>query len=106
MSDDETIQATWRCDTVENMEVMMNVLTKTLLVGASALTLVATSASAEIVCNDEGDCWHVRGKADYKPELRLHTHPDNWRWSGSERYRWREHKGHGYWRGGAWFDIK
>ena len=65
MSGDETIQATWRCDTVENMEVMMNVLTKTLLVGASALTLVATSASAEIVCNDEGDCWHVRGKADY-----------------------------------------
>jgi hypothetical protein len=46
-------------------------LRKPFLVGASAMTLVATSVSAEVVCNDEGDCWHVRGKADYKPELRL-----------------------------------
>jgi hypothetical protein len=88
------------------MEARMNALTKALLVGASALTLTATSVSAAIVCNDEGDCWHVRGQPTFKPELRLQIHPDNWRWSGSEHYRWREHEGHGYWHGGAWVEVK
>jgi hypothetical protein len=55
------------------MEVMMNALTKALLTGASAITSTATSVSAELVCNYEGDCWHVRGRVDYKPVLRLHA---------------------------------
>ena len=32
------------------------------------LALTATNASAAIVCNAEGDCWHVKDKYDYKPE--------------------------------------
>jgi hypothetical protein len=84
----------------------MNAISKALLVAASALTLTASAASAEIVCNAEGDCWHVRGKPSYGPDLKLSIHPDNWKWSGSERYRWREHEGHGYWRRGAWVDIR
>jgi hypothetical protein len=84
----------------------VNALSKTILSVASALTLTATAASAEIVCNAEGDCWHVRGKAEYKPELKLQVHPDSWKWSGSEHYRWREHEGHGYWRGGNWVEIR
>jgi len=33
--------------------------------------------------------------------------PDDWRWKGGEHYRWREPgRGHGYWRGGAWVEIK
>jgi hypothetical protein len=84
----------------------MNAISKALLVAASALSLTASAASAEIVCNAEGDCWHVRGKPSYGPDLKLSIHPDNWKWSGSERYRWREHEGHGYWRRGAWVDIR
>jgi hypothetical protein len=38
----------------------MKFLTKSALAAASLLALGATTASAEIVCNDEGDCWHVR----------------------------------------------
>ena len=34
-------------------------------------------------------------------ELRLRIHPEDWRWSRSERFRWCEHEGHGYWRRGA-----
>ena len=83
----------------------MKALTTTLVVAASALTLAAPSASAAIVCNDEGDCWHVRGHARYKPELRLYLHPDNWRWDRTEHYRWREHEGYGYWRGGVWIGL-
>ena len=67
---------------------------------------MTTNASAAVVCNDEGDCWHVRGEANYyKPEHRIHVHPDGWSWGESERYRWREHDGHGYWRGGVWIGL-
>jgi hypothetical protein len=87
----------------------MNALSKALLVGATALTLTASAASAAVVCNDEGDCWRVRGRPNYEPGLRLNIHPDNWRWDRQEerRYRWREHRGdRGYWRQGAWIEIR
>jgi hypothetical protein len=38
----------------------MNGLTKAILVGASALALSASAASAAIVCNDDGECWHTK----------------------------------------------
>jgi len=44
--------------------------------------------------------------AQLKPELRLHVHPDDWKWAGHEHDKWREHEGHGYWRGGKWIEIK
>ena len=85
----------------------MNALKKTILVGVSALALTATAASAAVVCNDEGDCWRVRGRPDYDAGLRLSIHPDNWRWQRHERYRWREHRGdRGYWRNGVWVEIR
>jgi hypothetical protein len=87
------------------MEAIMNAFAKALLVGAGTLTLTATSVSAAVVCNNEGDCWHVRGRPQYEPALRLQIHPDHWRWSESEHYRWREHRGRGYWRGGNWIEI-
>jgi hypothetical protein len=85
----------------------MNTLRKTMLAGAGLLALTATTASAAVVCNDDGDCWRVRGRPAYEPGLRLSIHPDNWRWEGRERYRWREPgRGHGYWRNGAWIEIR
>ena len=85
----------------------MKALTKAILVAASALALTATTASAEIACNAEGDCWHVK-RHDYHPGLKLSIHPDNWKWAEheKEKYKWREHEGHGYWHGGTWIDIK
>jgi hypothetical protein len=84
----------------------MKTITQALLAAAGGLMLAATSASAAIVCNDDGDCWHVRGQPAYGPELKLHIHPDHWQWRHGDHYRWREHAGHGYWHGGAWVDIK
>jgi hypothetical protein len=72
------------------------------LFGASALALSAGSASAAIVCNGEGACWHVRNHYAYPPAYGLVVHPDNWRWGPRERYVWREHPGRGYWRNGVW----
>lgn len=71
----------------------------------SVLALTAGAASAEIVCNREGDCWHVRERFAYHPDWGLTVHPDSWRWAQHERYRWREHEGRGYWRNGVWVEI-
>ena len=84
----------------------MSMSSKALLVSAAALAMSVTGARAEIVCNDAGECWHAREHAEYKPELRLRVHPDDWQWGESERYRWREHEGRGYWRDDVWIDIK
>ena len=70
--------------------------------GLGAMLASATSASAEIVCNGEGQCWHVRHVYHYAPEYGVVVHPDNWRWGPGDHYMWREHAGRGYWRGGTW----
>ncbi|MGH6870995.1 MAG: hypothetical protein ACREHE_05755 [Rhizomicrobium sp.] len=72
------------------------------VLGASALALTATDASARIVCNQWGECWHVRNTYVYRPEFGLTVHEDNWRWGAGEHYRWHEHHGRGYWRNGVW----
>ena len=73
------------------------------IVGVLAFT--ATSASAAIVCNAEGDCWHVKEKYDYRPEWGLQVYPDDWTWTDSNKYRWREREGRGYWRKGVWIGF-
>ena len=70
------------------------------------LAFSATSASAAIVCNEEGDCWHVKEKYEYKPEFGLHVYGDDWKWSDENKYRWREHEGRGYWGpNGVWIEF-
>jgi hypothetical protein len=71
--------------------------------GLGAVALTATSASAAIACNGEGECWHVRGhNYMYHPEWGVVIHPDGWAWGTNEHYVWREHRGRGYWHNGAW----
>ena len=72
------------------------------LLGLSAPGVSATAAAASIACNAEGACWHVRRPYAYRSEFGVVVHPDNWRWGPNEHYEWREHRGRGYWRHGAW----
>jgi hypothetical protein len=72
------------------------------ILGAAALGATASTASAEIVCNGAGDCWHVRDHYTYEPSFGVTVHPDNWKWTDRDHYRWREHEGRGYWRNGLW----
>ena len=75
-----------------------------------SLVVMATSASAEVVCNREGDCWHVREHAWIRPEHGLIIYPHDWKWGEHERerYRWREHEGEGrgYWHEGRWIEYR
>jgi hypothetical protein len=76
--------------------------------GASALALSATGASAYIACNDAGDCWHTDTRYS-PPGVTFAYHPDDWyfhRHWGDDRYHWRDyHEGRGYYRGGVWVTL-
>lgn len=72
------------------------------VVAAGILATTSTVASAAIVCNREGECWHVKHRYAYRPEFGLVIHPDGWRWRDGERFVWREHEGRGYWDHGRW----
>jgi hypothetical protein len=60
------------------------------LLSASVLVLTAGTTSAAVVCNDDGDCWRVKGKPTYSGELGLRVHPNEWTWPPGERHRWLE----------------
>jgi hypothetical protein len=49
----------------------MKTFTKAMLGAGVALTLTAGTASAAVVCNEEGDCWRVEGEPRYEPSLKL-----------------------------------
>ncbi len=76
------------------------------LLGVGGLAVAATIASASIVCNGAGDCWHVHDQYTYPTGVGIVVHDDNWKWEDHEaaKYRWREHEGatRGYWRDGVW----
>jgi hypothetical protein len=84
----------------------MNRFSKVAILTIASLGLLGGTASAEIVCNDDGDCWHVKERVEYPASVRLRIHPDDWKWTEHDHYRWREHAGRGYWHGGVWVDIK
>jgi hypothetical protein len=71
------------------------------------LSMMVAPVSAAVVCNEDGDCWRVKEKYDYKPEWRLRVYSDDWQWSDADKtkYRWREGKGRGYWRNGVWIEF-
>jgi hypothetical protein len=72
------------------------------LLSAATFAITTTSASAAIVCNREGYCWHVKHPYAYRPEFGIVVHEDGWRWGHDEHFKWREHHGRGYWRNGIW----
>ena len=83
----------------------MNLMSKALF-GVALLAMTAGSASAAVVCNDEGDCWRVKGRPAYGPGVQLRIYEDNWKGDGV-KFRWREPgRGHGYYRNGAWIEIR
>lgn len=72
------------------------------IIAAAALAVTATTASAYVVCNGEGECWHAQEQYKYDPAFGVTIHPDTWKWGDGDHYRWHEHEGRGYWKGGVW----
>lgn len=80
----------------------VNKLGAAVALGISALALTATTASAVVVCNREGACWHAHRGFVARPEWGVVVHPNGWRWGPREHFVWKEHPGRGYWRNGVW----
>ena len=72
------------------------------LSGFGLLGLSSLNASAAIVCNDAGDCWHAHETYTYPPTARVEIHPDNWHWDKGQHFVFKEHPGRGYWKGKDW----
>jgi hypothetical protein len=92
---------------------MKTVLTSAALAAALAVGGLAASAgtaSAAIVCNASGDCWHVDNRREHYPrDVRAVYHNDDWyfhqKWD--DKRRWREaHEGRGYWANGVWVERR
>jgi hypothetical protein len=69
------------------------------------LAFSSLSASAAIVCNNAGYCWHTPRMYAYPPGAHVIIHPNHWHWGRGEHFVWREHPGAGYWRGGVWVTL-
>jgi len=77
------------------------------MLAAGGVAVTATPASATIVCNRDGDCWHVDRGYRYRRDLRFERHPDDWyfhrHWDQDRERHWREyHEGRGYYDHGVW----
>jgi hypothetical protein len=72
------------------------------VIAVGALAFGAASASAAIICNDEGDRWKTHKKQTYPPAARVHVYEDNYV-VDTKKYKMREaQREPGYWRGGVW----
>jgi hypothetical protein len=80
------------------------------VVAGGVLTLSASAASADVVCNRYGDCWRVHERyTTYPRALGVRFHDDAW-WDAHKRYHryhWREDRDNdrGYWRHNRWYDF-
>ena len=73
-----------------------------------ALMATAGTASARVVCNAEGDCWHTDAAPPRVPGVTFSVHPDDWYFHqtwGSDRHFRDYHAGRGYYKGGVWITL-
>ena len=76
------------------------------VIGLLSTLVLTTSASAAIVCNDEGDCWKVKETHKYPSGVNVQIYEDNWKWPEGAKYRWRDAgPGPGYYKGGVWIGF-
>jgi len=79
------------------------------LMAIGALAVTTGTASARVVCNAEGDCWHTDAAPPRVPSVRFNVHPDDWyfhqKWDNSDRHYRDYHEGRGYYKGGVWITL-
>jgi hypothetical protein len=80
---------------------MLKKILSTAAIGVALIAISTFGASAAIVCQRDV-CWHTHEAYDFPHEAGVVVHEDNWHWGPREHFRFREHEGRGYWRGGRW----
>ena len=80
------------------------------LMAAGAIVATTGTASARVVCNAEGDCWHTDKNYHYGSDVKVEVHPDSWYfhndWDNDKARHWRgHHEGRGYMKSGVWVTL-
>jgi len=91
------------------LKTALSAAAMTLLMGTGALIATTGPASARMVCNSEGDCWHTERSYNY-PDRSYTRHNDDWyfhqSWNNDEHHHYRDyHDGRGYYKGGLWIGF-
>ena len=81
----------------------------TMFIATGALVATSGAASARMVCNSTGDCWHTDSNYAY-PRTGYTNHNDDWyfhqHWNGDNRTHYRDpHEGRGYYKSGIWITL-
>ena len=89
------------------MKTALSAAAITMLMGTGALVATTGTASARMVCNSDGDCWHTERTYRY-PDRSYTHHNDDWyfhqTWNDQRHYR-EPHEGRGYYKGGLWIGF-
>jgi hypothetical protein len=84
----------------------MRLLNKNVLgaaIVAASLAASATAASAYVVCNQTGQCWHAHDRYEYPTTAGVVIHEDGWVFDRPGYYHWaKDRPGRGYWDHGHW----
>ena len=79
-----------------------------MLMSAGALVATTGTASARVVCNSSGDCWHTDSSYRY-PGTGYTRHADDWyfhqTWNDQRHFRDEHHDGRGYYKSGIWIGF-
>jgi hypothetical protein len=82
----------------------------TAAIGVGLFAITAGTASAYVVCNAAGDCWHTDQHVHYSREVQARVYPDSWYfhndWDHDHDHHWRNHHdGRGFFRNGVWITF-
>jgi hypothetical protein len=88
------------------MKTLLSTAALAAVLGLGVLA-VAAPASARIVCNATGDCWHTDSRVNFGRHVKVEYHPDDWyfhrNWEQDTNHHWRQfHEGRGYYENGTW----
>lgn len=92
------------------MTFLRSTLAKGALIAAvaSGTLAAASTASADVVCNRFGECWHTYGyDHDYPTGVGIVIHSNDWGWRHRHDHDWRrDHYARGYYdRDGFWISF-
>lgn len=88
------------------MTFLKSLVARTAIAGLMAVGAFTATASADVACNQAGECWHVHDRLDYPAGVGITFHADNWARAHRHGYHWRTDRyDRGYYRNGVWITF-
>jgi hypothetical protein len=76
------------------------------VLAGGAVVGTATTASADVACNNAGECWHVHDRLAYPADVGVVFHDDHWGAAHRHGWHWRHDRfDRGYYRNGVWITF-